>query len=90
MTHCNLPVKREKHEEINALLLSHEGRTRLKVRRINSKRCHPIIQTGEINIGTELLYIDRETSRTAHQAAVILRVKTALKKMKIKFNKFER
>ena len=54
MTHCNLPVKREKHEEINALLLSHEGRTRLKVRRINSKRCHSIIQTGEINIGTDV------------------------------------
>ena len=79
MTHCNLPVKKEKHEEINAFLISHEGR-RLKVRRINSKRCHSITQTGEINIGTELLYIDRETSRAAHQAAVILRVKTALKK----------
>ena len=76
MTHCNLPVKKEKHEEINALLLSLEGKTRLKVRRINSKRCHSIIQTGEINIGTELLYIDRETSRAAHQAAVILRLKT--------------
>ena len=57
MTHCNLPVKKEKHKEINAFLISHEGR-RLKVRRINSKRCHPIIQTGEIKIGTELLYID--------------------------------
>ena len=55
----------------------------MKVRRIDSKRRHPIIQTGEIKIGTELLYIDQETSRTAHQAAVILRhvrVKTALKK----------
>ena len=80
MMHCNLPVKKEKREEINALLLSHEGRTRLKVRRINSKCCHSIIQTGEINIGTELLYIDQETSRTAHQVAVILRVQTALKK----------
>ena len=79
MTHCNLPVKQEKHEEINAFLISHEGR-RLKVRTIDSKRYHPIRQTGEIKIGTELLYIDQETSRTAHQAAVILRVKTALKK----------
>lgn len=80
MTHCNLPVKKENHEEINALLLSHEGRKKLKVRRINSKRCHSIMQTGEIKIGTELLYIDQETSRTAHQAAVILIVMTALKK----------
>ena len=78
---------RRKNGEINALLLSHEGWTKLKLRKMNSKRCRLSLKEIATWTGSVILLIDKVARRTVHRVTVVLAVR--ITRGNTKENKFE-